>query len=88
MRNAMVSGNGAVPAGCRVLLAIDTFTHAYALDFGIGKHLGIAAQFENLEWPMIAARLDVASPPLITLTQTFGEDQHDPQAVQLLPPGA
>jgi superoxide dismutase len=85
MRNAMVSGNGAVPAGCRVLLAIDTFAHSYALDYGIAKHLGIAAQFENIEWAMVGARLDVASPPPVTIVQTFGEDQHEPQEVQPLP---
>lgn len=57
MRNAMIDGNGAVPAGCRVLLAIDTHEHAYALDYGIGKHLGIAAEFENISWPVVAERL-------------------------------
>jgi superoxide dismutase len=88
MRNAMVTGNGSVPAGCQVLLAIDTHEHAYTLDYGIGKHLGIAAQFENVEWDVVAARLEVAAPRIITITQTFGEDQHDPQAVQPLPPSA
>ena len=78
MRNAMVSGNGAVPAGCRVLLVIDTFTHAYALDYGIGKHLGIAAQLENVEWAMVAARLDVASPPPVTIVQTFTAERIEP----------
>jgi hypothetical protein len=57
MRNAMIDGNGAVPAGCRVLLAIDTHCHSYGLDYGISKHLGIAAQFENISWPVVAERL-------------------------------
>jgi superoxide dismutase len=57
MRNAMVEGNSAVPADCRVLLAIDTHEHAYALDYGIGKHLGIAAQMENIEWHEVWKRL-------------------------------
>ena len=57
MRNAMIDGNGAVPVGCRVLLAIDTWTHAYALDFGISKYLGIAAQFENICWPEVESRI-------------------------------
>ena len=69
-----------VPSECRVLLAIDTFTHSYALDYGIGKHLGIAAQFENIEWLVIAARLEVASPPPVVIVQ---EDQLE--KVQPLP---
>jgi len=80
MQNAMIDGNGAVPAECRMLLAIDTFTHSYALDYGIGKHLGIAAQFENIEWLVIAARLEVASPPPVVIVQ---EDQLE--KVQPLP---
>ena len=67
MRNAMIEGGGAVPAGCDVLLALDTATHAYALDYGIAKHLGIAAQFENVEWPVVAARLEVAVAPMVVL---------------------
>lgn len=57
IRNALIDGNGAVPAGCRVLLAIDTFEHSYALDYGIGKYLGIAAQFENIDWTIVGGRL-------------------------------
>ena len=57
VRNVMIDGNGVVPAECRVLLAIDTHCHSYALDFGISKHLGIAAQFENISWPVVAERL-------------------------------
>jgi superoxide dismutase len=57
MRNALIDGNGAVPAGCRVLLALDTFEHAYTLDYGIGKYLGIAAQLENVDWTVVADRL-------------------------------
>lgn len=57
VRNAMIDGNGVVPVGCRVLLAIDTHCHAWALDFGISKHLGIAAQLENISWPAVEARM-------------------------------
>ena len=83
IRNAMIDGNGAVPVGCRVLLAIDTWEHAYALDYGIGKHLGIAAQIENIEWPVVAARLEVANPAPVTIVQTFprGTVVGDPDAV-------
>jgi len=57
MRNAVVQPGAAVPVGCRVLLAIDLFEHAYALDYGIGKHLGVAAQTENVDWLAVAGRL-------------------------------
>ena len=57
MRNAMVTGNGAVPAGCRILLACDCWEHMYTLDYGTGKHLGIAAQFENFDWGVVSDRL-------------------------------
>ena len=67
VRNAMIEGGGAVPAGCDVLLALDTAEHAYALDYGIAKHLGIAAQFENVEWLVPSARLEVAVAPMVVL---------------------
>jgi superoxide dismutase len=70
MRNAMVQGNGAVPAGCKVLLAIDTHEHAYVLDYGVGKHLGMAAQFENVDWTVVGQRLLAAMPVPPTLLIT------------------
>ena len=87
MRNSMIDGNGAVPVGCRVLLALDTFEHSYALDFGISKYLGIAAQMENVEWTVVAARLDVASPPVVTIVQAFalGDEAGDPDAIGKAP---
>ena len=57
MRNAMIDGNGAVPVGCRVLLAIDTFTHSYALDFGIGKHLGTTRFSDLCNQPRLSDKL-------------------------------
>ena len=83
MRNAMVTGNGAVPAGCRILLSLDTWEHAYALDYGIGKHLGIAAQMENIDWTVVAGRLEVASPPQVSIVREFplGKGDGDPDAI-------
>jgi len=57
VRNALVQPGGAVPVECRVLLALDCETHAYALDFGAAKHLGVAAEFENVDWVMVEDRV-------------------------------
>jgi superoxide dismutase len=59
-----------VPAGFKVLLAIDTHEHAYVLDYGVGKHLGMAAQFENVDWTVVGQRLLAAMPVPPTLLIT------------------
>ena len=82
VRNALVQPGGTVPVGCRVLLALDCQEHAYALDYGAAKHLGIAAQFENIDCVAVAGRLEM---PVflaggVTVTQDF---EADPDAVEL-----
>ena len=81
VRNALVQPGGAVPVGCQVLLALDCETHAYALDFGAAKHLGVAAEFENINWEVVAELLPA---PVFTITQDFEEVWVDP-SVMILP---
>ena len=80
VRNALVQPGGAVPVGCQVLLALDCETHAYALDFGAAKHLGVAAEFENVDWRAVAERLLLHMQVAVAVTQDFGVD---PSAVIL-----
>ena len=84
VRNALVQPGGAVPVGCKVLLALDMETHAWALDYGVSKHLGMAAQCENVNWAVVAERLEM---PVFLAGEYTGnaagcghEDQPDSQA--------
>ena len=45
------------PAGCRPLLIMDVFEHAYMLDYGLKRVVYIDAFFSNIDWPAVDARL-------------------------------
>jgi len=43
-------------AGCKPLLVLDVFEHAYALDYGIKKADYIEAFFEAIDWEVVGKR--------------------------------
>jgi Fe-Mn family superoxide dismutase len=45
------------PAGCRPLLVMDVFEHAFMLDYGLKRADYIAAFFGNINWQVVEARL-------------------------------
>lgn len=45
------------PAGCRPLLVMDVFEHAYMLDYQLKKADYIAAFFKNVDWAVAGDRL-------------------------------
>jgi superoxide dismutase, Fe-Mn family len=45
------------PAGCRPLLVIDVFEHAFMIDYGLKRADYIEAFFRNVDWPAVAARI-------------------------------
>lgn len=45
------------PAGCRPLLVMDVFEHAYMVDYGLKKPDYIAAFFRNVAWDAVEARM-------------------------------
>jgi Fe-Mn family superoxide dismutase len=45
------------PAGCRPLLVMDVFEHAFLTDYGLRKADYIDAFFKNIDWKIVAARL-------------------------------
>jgi Fe-Mn family superoxide dismutase len=45
------------PAGCRPLLIMDVFEHAYMVDYGLKKADYITAFFKNINWPVVEARV-------------------------------
>lgn len=67
VRNSLVEGHDrGLPAGERILLAIDCHEHAYFDDYGARKDLGIAAFFRNLDWAVVDIRFAEANlPPAI-----------------------
>ncbi len=75
IRNFLVRGHSdGLPPDAKILVAMDTFEHVYALDYGAGgKHLGIAAFFRNLSWSVVEARLRAAQlPGLLGPDHQFG----------------
>ena len=62
LRNACVLPGQPLPVDCPVLVAIDLNPHAYALDYGGSRHLGAAAQMENLNWLEVERRTLPALP--------------------------
>lgn len=46
-----------VPVNCPVLVAIDCWEHAYAMDYGTRKDLYAGAVFKNLSWEKVGFRL-------------------------------
>jgi superoxide dismutase len=70
MRNVLVEGNAqGVPAGCRLLLALDAHEHTYAMDYGNRKDLGMAAVLRNVLWGAVAARLEAPAPSTLVVTE-------------------
>lgn len=45
------------PAGCRPILIMDVFEHAFMLDYGLKRADYIEAFFRNIEWTEVEARL-------------------------------
>lgn len=45
------------PAGCRPLLVMDVFEHAFMLDYGLKRADYIEAFFKNIDWKAVEARL-------------------------------
>jgi superoxide dismutase len=57
LRNMAIEGDAGLVPGVTPLLALDTHEHAYAIDYGVAKHNGIAAQLENVNWMVALGRL-------------------------------
>ncbi len=49
--------DGGHPAGCRPILIMDVFEHAYMLDYGLKKADYIEAFFKNINWDAVEARV-------------------------------
>ncbi len=45
------------PAGCRPLLIMDVFEHAFLTDYGLKRADYIEAFFKNIDWQAVEARL-------------------------------
>lgn len=45
------------PAGCRLLLIMDVFEHAFMLDYGLKRADYIEAFFRNIDWAAVEGRL-------------------------------
>ena len=44
-------------AGCRPILVMDVFEHAYMIDYGLKRADYIAAFFKNINWDVVAGRV-------------------------------
>jgi Fe-Mn family superoxide dismutase len=44
-------------AGCRPILVMDVFEHAFMIDYGLKRADYIAAFFKNISWDVVACRL-------------------------------
>jgi superoxide dismutase, Fe-Mn family len=49
--------DGGHPAGCRPLLVMDVFEHAFMIDYGLKRADYIEAFFKNIDWAAVASRL-------------------------------
>ena len=49
--------DGGHPAGCRPLLVMDVFEHAFMLDYGLKRADYIDAFFKNINWDAVEARV-------------------------------
>lgn len=64
LRNNLVEGHDkGLPPGATILLALDAHEHSYFGDYGSRKDLYVGALFRNVDWVMVSARFDAASPP-------------------------
>jgi Fe-Mn family superoxide dismutase len=48
------------PAGCNPILVLDVFEHAFMIDYGLKKADYIASFFNNVNWEVVAGRLETA----------------------------
>ena len=48
-------------AGCRPILVMDVFEHAFMTDYGLKRADYIAAFFKNINWKVVAGRLQLHS---------------------------
>ncbi len=46
------------PAGCRPILVMDVFEHAFMVDYGLKRADYIAAFFRNIDWAAVADRIE------------------------------
>jgi Fe-Mn family superoxide dismutase len=44
-------------AGCKLLLVMDVFEHAYMIDYGLKRADYIEAFFKNIDWSVVSSRL-------------------------------
>jgi Fe-Mn family superoxide dismutase len=49
------------PAGCRPILVMDVFEHAFMLDYGLKRADYINVFFHNIDWAAVEARLPVSA---------------------------
>jgi Fe-Mn family superoxide dismutase len=49
--------DGGHPAGCRPILVMDVFEHAFMLDYGLKRADYIEAFFKNINWDAVEARV-------------------------------
>jgi Fe-Mn family superoxide dismutase len=45
------------PAGCRPILVMDVFEHAFMIDYGLKRTDYIAAFFKNIDWKAVESRI-------------------------------
>jgi Fe-Mn family superoxide dismutase len=45
------------PAGCRPILVMDVFEHAFMIDYGLKRADYIAAFFKNIDWQAVESRI-------------------------------
>lgn len=49
--------DGGHPAGCKPILVMDVFEHAFMLDYGLKRADYIEAYFKNIDWKAVEGRL-------------------------------
>jgi superoxide dismutase len=82
LANALVEGHAqGVPAGCRLVLALDAHEHAYAVDYAGRKDVGMAALLRNVDWGLVEARILEPAPVALALEATLTTARVDLQAV-------
>lgn len=78
MRNLALEGNSGLVPGVVPLLVLDTHEHAYAVDYGVAKHNGIAAQLENVNWTVALGRLPAEVIPGVALSPGPAAEASEP----------
>lgn len=73
--SALVEGHAqGVPAGCRLVLALDAHEHAYAVDYAGRKDVGMAALMRNVDWGLVEARVLEPVPVVVPELGVNGAD--------------